>query len=98
MSCCCPAFCCTRTSASTGQTKDDNLGIHLAESANFTKTMMCALTGHCVHQTCLQVNMCRAFLDRGCSMHKSIILAAVNPQALDATLPNTRIIQSMRSQ
>ena len=39
--------------------------IHLAESANFIRTMMCALTGHCVHQTCLQWNMCSTCLDRG---------------------------------
>ena len=37
MSCCCPSFCYARTSASTGQAKDYNAGIHLAESANFTK-------------------------------------------------------------
>ena len=62
---CCPAYCCARTSASTGQTKDDNARIHLSESANFIGTMLCALTGHCVHQTCLQLNMCRTFLGRG---------------------------------
>ena len=44
--------------------KDDNAKIHLLESANFTKTKMCALTGHCAHQTCLQLNMCRTLLDR----------------------------------
>ena len=60
---CCPVFCCTRTSARTGEAKDDNTGIHLADSANFIRTMMCALTGHCVHQTCLLLNMCRTFLD-----------------------------------
>ena len=51
---CCPAFCCARNSAITGH-------IRLAESAHFIRTMMCALTGHCVHQTCLQLNMCRTF-------------------------------------
>ena len=45
--------------------KDDNARIHLSESANFIGTMLCALTGHCVHQTCLQLNMCRTFLGRG---------------------------------
>ena len=34
------------------------------ESENFTKTMMCALTGHCAHQTRIQLNMCRTFLYR----------------------------------
>ena len=50
---CCPALCCARTSASTGQAKDDNAGIHLAESANFIRTMMCSLICHYVHQICL---------------------------------------------
>ena len=62
---CCPAYCCARTSASTGQAKDDNARIHLSESANFIRTMLCALTGHCVHQTRLQLNMCRTFFGRG---------------------------------
>ena len=65
---CCPANCCARTSASTGQAKDDNARIHLAESANFIGTMLCALTGHCVHQTSLQLSMCRTFWAEG-SMH-----------------------------
>ena len=62
---CYPAYCCARTSVSTGQAKDDNARIHLSESANFIRTMLFALTGHSVHQACLQLNMCRTFLDRG---------------------------------
>ena len=38
---------------------------HLAESANFIRTMMCALTGQCVLQIYLQLNMCMTCLDRG---------------------------------
>ena len=62
---CWPPFCCARTSANTGQAKDDNAGIYLAESANFIRTMVCPLTGHCVHQTCLHLNMRRTFWTEG---------------------------------
>ena len=44
----------------------------------FLSELMCALTGHCVHPTCLQLNICRTF--------RRIILATINLQALDATL------------
>ena len=79
---CCPAFWYARTSVSTGQTKDDNAAIHLTESANFTKTMMCAFTAYCIHQTCLQLNICKTFWTEV----RCIILATINPQAGDATL------------
>ena len=57
------------------------------DSANFTETMICALTGHCAHQTCLQLNMCRTHcLSREAGKHFS------NTNLSDLSIVGTRDI------